>query len=300
MLQSISMTFHFDEPPGAVPIRSTANLALPVRVTVGDDTCHINSRDFDILRALEDHRILSLEQVWAGFFVPWRQESAGYLFLKDRCPTFGQLNPAYKRLAKLAKLGYVEHGFRREFPHIYRLAPEGQKLLRGFSRSRFKNLAPWPPDVRHPLMVSGIALFLSKKLGLEVIPERKLRAQLWSSIREDSGANAEPLADLAVVHGDSHMRIEVELSEKREVEYLSLWKRLDKRVRDENPYVLYCVSDRGLEQKILRWTSKDYFPGIYVAHIDDFCAKPDHPVWRNFDGSEFRFEDRAEGPVGRL
>lgn len=273
-------------------MNSNMPAGAPLKVSNGASNYCIMPRDFTILRALEDFRILSLEQVWAAFFGLGSCKAQSYLFLKEYCPCLGHINPAYQRLRMMAKLGYVEHNYRPRFPHVYRLTAGGHALLRGQGLAAFKSPCPWPTNIRHSLISAGLGLFFVKVLGLSVKPERKLLSEAWPGRKNASSANEKPLADLHVSNADTEYRIEVELSQKSDERYLELWGKLGEATRQDMPHVLYTVDDSLLAGKLLRLTRSGYFPGIYIGTIEDICRDWTGAVWRNFEGAEFRFKEK--------
>ena len=252
----------------------------------------IVQRDIEIFRHLEDFKALSLDQIWALFFNHRAEAVIEHLFLTKRGTTYGYENPAYKRLSKLARFGYLEHSFQLGFPHIYRLGPKGHYLLRNLGKSKFKHLPPWPKELEHALLSAALGIVFSKNLNLEVIPERHLLSHRWVSVRSKEPYKNLPLPDMEIMNQGRKYRVELELSEKSHQKYLSIWKRLGQSVRESEPSVLYVVRDQCMMNKILRLAGGTfYFPGIYAARLDEFRTHLGQTAWKNYKGKEFRFED---------
>ena len=244
----------------------------------------ITSRDMAIIGALDRFRILSLEQVWAGFF-RGDEVPLGNLFLWTRSSARGVAHAAYRRLWRLASLGFVEHRSSAALAHIYRIGPRGLSLLRGIDALKSKRIAPWPPDPRHPLMVAAAGLYFSRVLRLPIVSER----ELWSRRKRDSRFADAPLSDLVLLHRGVELRVEVELSDKGEDRYSALWERLGVGLREETAHTLYLAKDARLAARLLSYSKNGFFPGIYAAAIPDLDEHGLAP-WRNFAGKELTLQ----------
>lgn len=234
------------------------------RVTLGE-------RDLRILAALEKWGVMGMAQVDGLVFrreAPAEERARLFFNEMDRKM---YTRACYKRLRDLELAGYVRgHSFLNH-PKAFGLTERGHTALMERGRAMIRGFRRALPEalVRHEMTVNAVGLMIEQFLGLHVRPEIERRTQ---SARPEEGKPVRAtVSDLWIVDEERPLAIEVELTQKAEARYKSLWESFGK-VLPYRARVLYITGWPKGVGCLLKLTGKWRANKVYVCSLQEFRA----------------------------
>jgi len=183
-------------------------------------------RDFKVLEALEKWGALGLGQIDGAFFRTTADWPERMRLMFNEIDRKDYWHGAYKRMDLLKKAGLVKLESYLNHHQTYLLTAEGHRLLQRSGRSFLMGIRPTLPEtyVDHELAVAGVGLILEMTFGRRLLSHRQLYAsRTWKQRGRARLSHKMLLPDMWIVDQERPCAVEVELTQKSEKRYRSLW-----------------------------------------------------------------------------